>query len=360
MPTTTVMPTTTYNPTTTPYSNTTTPYSNTTTPYSNTTTPYSNTTTPYSNTTTPYYPTTDSSSVTTKYSNYTPVAPIDPASMAVVADNVVGILDKLQNSISSQPQAFTTMEGFIEGAVGETTPAQTTPAQTTPAQTTPAQTTPAQTTPAPTTTPDYLAIINADLLKIQSLLANNPNVQNIIVYGNADGDTSESNDSSGSDFIKDGVKDATGAVKSVVKGAADLTGDGISAVGGDLQAVAGAVGGDLQAVAGAVGGDLQAVASGVGGGIQAVAGGVGGGIKSLIGGGDKSQFGPNGYGSLGPVGASGYGSLGPNGYHNEATSIPVQPTAYASFVNPYTYNGALQSKSGNFMPLTSDFSKFGR
>ena len=286
--------------------------------------------------------------------------------MMEVADNVVSIMDKLQNSMSSQPQAFTTMEGFREGAVGDTTPPPTTQVPTTQVPTTQAPTTqapttqaptttlPAKTTLPPTTTPDYLAIINADLLKIQSLLDNNPNVQNIIVYGNANGDTSESNDSSGSDFIKDGVKDAAGAVKSVVKGAADLTGDGISAVGGDLQAVAGAVGGDLQAVAGAVGGDLQAVAGGVGEGIQAVAGGVGGGIKSLIGGGDKSQ---SGYGDSGP---NGYGSLGPNGYHNESTSIPVQPTAYASFVNPYTYNGALQAKSGNFMPLNSDFSKFGR
>jgi len=30
-------------------------------------------------------------------------------------------------------------------------------------------------------------------------------------------------------------------------------------------------------------------------------------------------------------------------------------------MNPYTYNGALSQKpSSNFMPLTADFSKFGR
>jgi YD repeat-containing protein len=40
------------------------------------------------------------------------------------------------------------------------------------------------------------------------------------------------------------------------------------------------------------------------------------------------------------------------------TGIPNYPNSKPN--DPYTYNGALQSKGGNFMAVTADFSRFGR
>ena len=40
------------------------------------------------------------------------------------------------------------------------------------------------------------------------------------------------------------------------------------------------------------------------------------------------------------------------------TGIPNLPNSKPN--DPYSYNGSLQSKGGNFMAVTADFSKFGR
>jgi len=47
-----------------------------------------------------------------------------------------------------------------------------------------------------------------------------------------------------------------------------------------------------------------------------------------------------------------------NSYRGATTNKPGQYTG--TDIDQYSYYGALQSKGGNFMPLTSDFSKFGR
>jgi hypothetical protein len=47
-----------------------------------------------------------------------------------------------------------------------------------------------------------------------------------------------------------------------------------------------------------------------------------------------------------------------NSYRGATTNAPGQYTG--TDIDQYSYYGALQSKGGNFMPLTSDFSKFGR
>jgi hypothetical protein len=59
---------------------------------------------------------------------------------------------------------------------------------------------------------------------------------------------------------------------------------------------------------------------------------------------------------------SGYPS---SGYNNTSyrpgsnnTGVPNLPNSKPN--DPYSYNGALQSKGGNFMAITTDFSKFGR
>ena len=51
---------------------------------------------------------------------------------------------------------------------------------------------------------------------------------------------------------------------------------------------------------------------------------------------------------------------GPSKYSDQANSVPGKPTSFNSFIDPYSYNGALSSKGGDFMAVNSDFSKFGR
>jgi hypothetical protein len=52
---------------------------------------------------------------------------------------------------------------------------------------------------------------------------------------------------------------------------------------------------------------------------------------------------------------------GSYGVSTTTTSTPLVPGQPVGPMNPYTYNGALSQKpSSNFMPLTADFSKFGR
>ena len=52
---------------------------------------------------------------------------------------------------------------------------------------------------------------------------------------------------------------------------------------------------------------------------------------------------------------------GSYGVSTTSTSTPLIPGQPVGPMNPYTYNGALSQKpSSNFIPLTADFSKFGR
>jgi hypothetical protein len=69
----------------------------------------------------------------------------------------------------------------------------------------------------------------------------------------------------------------------------------------------------------------------------------------------------------GPVNNSNTNAVGypSSGYKNTEyragsnnTGVPNYPNANPN--DPYSYNGALQSKGGNFIPLTADFSRFGR
>ena len=123
---------------------------------------------------------------------------------------------------------------------------------------------------------------------------------------------------------------------------------GIQAVGGDVQGGVQAVGSGLQSVAQTVGGDLQSVAQTVGGDVQGVVRAVGQDINSLGNGGYNGGY-NNGY--------NGYGGYG---IQTQRDNYYV-PYPVAQGVNPYSYNGALPTKgSTNFMPVTADFSKFGR
>jgi hypothetical protein len=52
--------------------------------------------------------------------------------------------------------------------------------------------------------------------------------------------------------------------------------------------------------------------------------------------------------------------MGPRpGSNNTGIYQPLPKQNLGSQIDPYTYNGALQSKGGNFRPVTTDFSSFG-
>ena len=52
--------------------------------------------------------------------------------------------------------------------------------------------------------------------------------------------------------------------------------------------------------------------------------------------------------------------MGPRpGSNNTGIYQPLPKQNNGSQIDPYTYNGALQSKGGNFRPVTTDFSSFG-
>jgi len=166
------------------------------------------------------------------------------------------------------------------------------------------------------------------------------------------------------------------------KGLISSLGSGIQStattVGKDVQAVAGAVGGglqstattigkDVQAVAGAVGGGLQTVASTVGKDIQAVAGAVGSGISSGL------NINPtninthydyenvktgNNRGLAGNY--NGDNTITNKGYLSGTNQFSSSlPAGVANFNNNYNAT-PIKDQTSTFLPVTADFSKFGR
>lgn len=148
-----------------------------------------------------------------------------------------------------------------------------------------------------------------------------------------------------------------------IGGIADGLGD---VAGGALQGAGGLAGGALQGAGGIVGGALHGAGGIVGGagnvvggalqGAGNVVGGVAGGIGSAIGGlGQPTNVQNIGLGQ-------GYGQSSDQtraGYYNSQSSNMTGGN-YKGFIDPYSYNGALSSKGGDPLPMTSDFSNFGR
>jgi hypothetical protein len=158
---------------------------------------------------------------------------------------------------------------------------------------------------------------------------------------------------------------ATNLVKSAGSGAKDLlqdTGSGVKNVAYD---VAGGVKGVAYDVAGGVknvAGGVKDVAYDVVGGVKNVAYDVVGGGANLIkslGSGPTTVAGTSGTARAGARSGAGAGvTMGGAAGTNYPGGAPVGNGVDG--VDNYSYYGALPSKGGNFMPITSDFSAFGK
>ena len=151
---------------------------------------------------------------------------------------------------------------------------------------------------------------------------------------------------------KDGAS-AAGLIKETVGGATNLAKEGVGgATNLAKEGVGGAANLGKDAVGGAVGLGKEAVGGAVGLGKEAVGGAVGltkdilGGIVGL------GQDAASGVVGLGQDAASGIVSNG----QTTTSGVPYK----TGKIDNYSRYGALPSKGGNYMPLTADFSKFGR
>ena len=157
---------------------------------------------------------------------------------------------------------------------------------------------------------------------------------------------------------------------------------GAGVIGGDKVGTGKVVGGIAEGVGdvaeGAgkvVGGALAGTGSLAGGallGAGALAGGIASGVGSAIGGlgqghGNYSQWnqGNQGQGIQGQANQGFDLKTEPTrvGYYSGSNGQPQNVStgnSYGSYIDKYSYNGALASKGGDPMPVTSDFSKFGR
>ncbi len=175
--------------------------------------------------------------------------------------------------------------------------------------------------------------------------------------GGKGGSGTKTTDSSSLAFDKKTVVGATG---SAVANTVDATGN----VLGKTVDVAGNVVGKTVDVAGNVVGKTMDVAGNVVGKTVDTAGNILGSTASALGldriGYQQSYGGPTNRSSA--TNTSGYPS---SGYKSAEYTPGSNTTGVSNFPNskpndPYSYNGALQSKGGNFIAVTTDFSKFGR
>jgi len=143
------------------------------------------------------------------------------------------------------------------------------------------------------------------------------------------------------DLVKTTAGTAVDVADSTVGGVARDLYSGTKGVAGDVYGATKGVAGDVYGTATGIVGDLY-------GGAKSLTGDVYGGIKSL---------GPNGRGQL--------PSQVPQGVTPSGSNIGVtQRTAYTNTGNQpsnvYNYYGALPNKETRYVPLTTDFSAFGR
>jgi hypothetical protein len=183
--------------------------------------------------------------------------------------------------------------------------------------------------------------------------------------GGNGGSGTKTTDSSSLAFDK---KTAVGATGSAVANTVDATGsvlgktaDAVGNIAEKTVDVAGNVVGKTVDVAGNVVGKTLDAAGNVVGKTFDTAGNILGSTASALGldriGYQQSYGGPTNTSSS--ANASGYPSNS-TAYRpgSNTTGVPNYPNSKPN--DPYSYNGALQSKGGNFMAITTDFSKFGR
>jgi len=166
-----------------------------------------------------------------------------------------------------------------------------------------------------------------------------------------------------------GGNGGAGVIGGIAEGTGKVVG-GIAEGAGDVAEGAGkVVGGALAGTGSLAGGALL--------GAGALVGGVASGVGSAIGGLGQGNHGQGiqGQGIQGQ-GIQGQGIQGQGiqgftlktdptrvGYYSGSNGQPQNVStgnSYGSYIDKYSYNGALASKGGDPMPVTSDFSKFGR
>jgi hypothetical protein len=168
-----------------------------------------------------------------------------------------------------------------------------------------------------------------------------------------------------------------GIARDVVDITTDTTsklGKGLEYVGGGVGNAASGVGKFVDKAATGVGGFVDKAATGVGGFVDKTVSGVGGFVGNTL---DSTgrlitdtsgrlvvnnnQGGSNiGYGNAYNSKYSGDNNRNNTGYLGNQPGGSVYQSGNVGKVDNYSYYGALQSKGSNYMPVTSDFSKFGR
>ena len=159
-----------------------------------------------------------------------------------------------------------------------------------------------------------------------------------------------------SNVVGDAISKTTDLVGDTTKSAVGAVGD---VAGGAVGAVGDVAGGAVGAVGDVAGGAVGAVGD-VAGGAVGAAGGV---VSSAIGAvGDVASSAIGAVGKLGQSGQSNNQALSMN-QHNGSMSPPSmhQSNGVSNATDPYSYNGQLLNrKSTNYMPITADFSSFGK
>ena len=134
----------------------------------------------------------------------------------------------------------------------------------------------------------------------------------------------------------------------------------IKSIGKDVYGEAKEVGGDVYGAAKEVGGDVYGAAKEVGGDVYGVAKNIGKGVYDLLSQGERTRIDPQ------YMDTNRYDNN--NNNNNKITNTPNPSTTAEDLSRKGYYNsndiysnfGASQSKGGNFVPISSDFSKFGR
>jgi hypothetical protein len=175
-----------------------------------------------------------------------------------------------------------------------------------------------------------------------------------------------------------GLQDVGHVVGDTTTNAVNKVGEGVGAVGQGI----GSAGSGIYNTVNAAGQGIYSAGAGIGGAIKDTGSYLGGALNNVgstayeagkyVGTGvgntlaDDVRYGGRRTGNIHDAGyKDNYYDPSRQAYNNSyrgdrgaTTNAPGQYTGTA--IDNYSYYGALQSKGGNFMPLTSDFSKFGR
>ena len=167
----------------------------------------------------------------------------------------------------------------------------------------------------------------------------------------------------GAGNLAGGVALGTGILAGgAIHGAGNLAGGAIQGAGDVAEGAGKLAGGAIQGAGNLAGGAIQGAGN--------VVGGIASGIGNIVGGALSSNrgYGSSQYSNYGDSYNSNSGNNGPNQGYNQGPNQdtdqgynqgPNQSTNQKN-IDKYSYNGALTSKGGNPMPVTSDFSRFGK